>query len=78
MICSQVKSTVFAALLSYIYLGALGCQFAGSMLSSSPVMRKLRHVGLLVVFGACGFMYWALLINPWCTMFFFKQTFSLN
>ena len=78
IVCSQAASSVFAALLTYIYLGALGCQFVGSLLSDNVVMRKLRHIGLIAVFVICGILYWALLINEWCTMFYYKSTFSLN
>ena len=78
MISSQLTSTVFAAIMVYAYLGALGCQFVGSLLSDNVVMRKLRVIGLIGVATLCGLLYWALIINPWCSMFYFRSTFSLS
>ena len=78
VVCSQVKSSVFAALLIYVYLGALGCQFVGGLCSGNVVLRKLRLLGLVMVFGLCFMLYWALLINDWCSMFYFKSMFSLK
>ena len=50
----------------------------GSLLSDNVVMRKLRVFGLIGVAVITGFMYWGVVVNEWCTMFYFKSTFSLN
>ena len=78
LLVSQVKPSVFAALLTYFYLGALGCQFVGSLLSDNPALRKLRLIGLLGVFVLLFFQYWALIFNDWCNMFYFAKFFSLQ
>ena len=77
MVCAQVKASVFAAILVYLYLGALGCQFVGALCEDNVALRKLRALGLIGVAVLCGFLYWAILINEWCTYFYFKSTFSL-
>ena len=40
-------------------------------------LRKFRFLGLLGAFVLCMVMYWALIFNDWCNMFYFKNTFSL-
>ena len=78
MVCTQVQSSIYSSIMVYLYIGALAAQFLGSMLSGNVVMRKLRHIGLLMVGVLCCFLYWGILVNEWCTMFYFKSVFSLN
>ena len=76
MICAQVKSSVFAALMTYFYFAALGLQVVGALNMDNVVMRKFRIIGLAAVTGLTFFMWWAAIAGDWCTLFYYKNTFS--
>ena len=78
LLCSQVKPTVFAAFLAYVYLGALGAQVMGAFLDGNKIARWLRMLGFFAIIVLAFFLYFALLFNPWCNMFFFGNLFSIK
>ena len=81
-VVQQVFSSVWAALLTYAYLAALGCQVVGCLGAFGPgasqKLAGLRLIGLIVVLVLCGLLYWSLLIDDWCDMFYFHALFSLK
>ena len=85
VVVQQVFSSVWAALLTYAYLAALGCQVVGCLGAFGPgeeskmgALKGLRLIGLVVVLVLCGLLYWSLLIDDWCDMFYFHALFSLK
>ena len=72
MICSQVSPNVFVALLCYAYLGALGLQTFGALFMDNDALRKFRGIGLLVVCILIFILFWTVVINDWCNMFYFS------
>ena len=78
LICSQVKPTIWAAFVAYIYLGALGAQVMGAFLDGVPVAKWIRMAGFLAIIVLCAGLYFTLLINPWCNMFFYANLFSIK
>ena len=81
VVVQQVFSSVWAALLTYAYLGALGCQLVGCLGAFTPALealKRLRVLGLVVVVVLCGLLYWSLLVDDWCDMFYFHALFSLK
>ena len=50
----------------------------GLLFKDNVILGKLRFFGYIGVFAICGFLYWALVINDWCNMFYFGSMFSLN
>ena len=81
MVVQQVFSSVWAALLTYAYLVALGCQLVGCLgtfTQGLEALKRLRVLGLIVVTVICGLLYWSLLIDDWCDMFYFHALFSLK
>ena len=78
MVCSQVTPSVFVAVLMYAYLGALGCMTVGALGIDNVALRKLRAIGLLIVMILIFVLFWAIVGNNWCYMFFFSQFFSIK
>ena len=77
-ICSQVSPNVFVALLCYAYLISLGVQTVGALFMDNDAMRKFRAIGLLAVCILVFILFWTIVINDWCNMFYFSQFFSLR
>ena len=75
LLCSQVKPTVFAAFITYTYWGALGLNTAGCLFER---LRILRMFGMLIMVGMIIVIFFALVLNDWCNMFYFGSEFSLE
>ena len=48
------------------------------MFKDNAVLGKLRFIGYIGVFALCGALYFALVFNDWCNMFYFGSLFSLS
>ena len=75
LLCSQVKPTVFAAMIVYFYWGALGLNAVGCMIEK---LRVFRMFGMLIMTVMVIFLFFTLVINDWCNMFYFGSEFSLQ
>ena len=88
MMSSQVDPTIFTSLISYGYLGVLGLQVFGALMTPKSEQEEqddreenktppnYRAVGIAVIFVLTMIVYFGILISPWCKMFFYAQIFS--
>ena len=75
MLSSQLMPTVFAAIISYFYWGALACNAVGCLFEN---LRKLRMVGMIIMCIMVCCLWFGLVFNDWCNMFYFASEFSLE
>merc|ERR1711907_588613 len=63
LLCSQVKPTVFAAIITYFYWGALALNVVGCLFEH---LRKFRMFGMLIMTLMVIVLFFCLVINDWC------------
>ena len=83
---TQVDPTIFSSMVSYAYLGVLGLQIFGALITPKSEADErapgykpppnYRALGILAIFVMTLCIYFSLMISPWCKCFFYAQIFS--
>ena len=75
VLCTQVNPTVFSAIIVYFYWGALGLNAIGCIIDK---LRVFRMFGMIIMCLMVIFLFFTIVINDWCNMFYFGSEFSLE